>query len=281
MQLRRQLVDEGQIEPAVRQALQNWPRRATRSASRPDAGPVDPGTGFTVKDARKEPASTCGSSATSPPSTTGSRSCPALAHILSDAGVDFGMLFDGEHDDGNDVRRIGEEGLFQMLAEHNIESFRRASFDEIFTTDPHAFNTLRNEYPAFGPDKPVRHYSQLLAACSATGSIPVGPLGYRHLPRSVLPGPVQPADRAATAGAPGTRLRTGGDAQARAEHLLLRRRRREDLDDRRPGPQSGRARAGSARRSRSVSATSWWHARRTSSCTATRSRPPATRTASR
>jgi len=102
-----------------------------------------------------------------------------LAHILRDAGVDFGMLFDGERDDGNDVRRIGEEGLFQLLAEQNMESFRSASFDEIFTTDPHSFNTLPNEYPAFGLDKPVIHYSQLLQRLLGDGSIPVEPLGLR------------------------------------------------------------------------------------------------------
>jgi Fe-S oxidoreductase len=102
-----------------------------------------------------------------------------LAHILRDAGIDFGMLYDGEHDDGNDVRRIGEEGLFQLLVEHNMAAFGSASFAEIFTTDPHSFNTLRNEYPAFGLDKPVLHYSQLLARLLAERSIPVTPLGLR------------------------------------------------------------------------------------------------------
>jgi Fe-S oxidoreductase len=66
-----------------------------------------------------------------------------------------------------------------MLAEQNMESFRSASFEEIFTTDPHSFNTLRNEYPAFGLDKPVLHYSQLLRQLLGGGSIPVAPLGMR------------------------------------------------------------------------------------------------------
>jgi Fe-S oxidoreductase len=105
--------------------------------------------------------------------------CRSLARILRDAGVDFGLLFDSERDDGNDVRRIGEEGLFQMLAEQNMEALRGASFEEIFTTDPHSFNTLRNEYPAFGLDKPVLHYTQLLGRLLADGSIAVDPLGMR------------------------------------------------------------------------------------------------------
>ena len=65
-------------------------------------------------------------------------------------GVDFGILYEGEWNAGNDVRRVGEEGLFELLAEHNIEALRAAQFEEIFTTDPHSLNTLRNEYPEAG-----------------------------------------------------------------------------------------------------------------------------------
>jgi len=179
--LRRQLVDAGQMEPAVQQVLQN---DAGQGNSFGKSGRMRARwtreLGFTVKDARNEPVRSLwfvGDFASFDERLQVlSRS---LAHILRDAGVDFGMLFDGERDDGNDVRRIGEEGLFQLLAEQNMESFRAASFDEIFTTDPHSFNTLRNEYPAFGLDKPVLHYSQLLGRLLADGSIPVEPLGMR------------------------------------------------------------------------------------------------------
>ena len=61
----------------------------------------------------------------------------ALARILHNAGVDFGLLYEAEHDTGNDVRRVGEEGLFEMLAEHNRDVLAQAQFEEIFTTDPH------------------------------------------------------------------------------------------------------------------------------------------------
>ena len=179
--LRRQLVDAGQIEPALQQVLQG---DAQQGNSFGKSGRMRARwtreLGFAVKDARKEPVRYLwfvGDFASFDERLQVlSRS---LAHILRDAGADFGMLFDGEHDDGNDVRRIGEEGLFQMLAEHNMESFRSASFDEIFTTDPHSFNTLRNEYPAYGLDKPVMHYSQLLQRLLGDGSIPVEPLGLR------------------------------------------------------------------------------------------------------
>ena len=179
--LRRQLVDAGQIEPAVQQVLQADAQQGNSfgKSSRMRARWTRE-LGFGVKDARKEPVRYLwfvGDFASFDERLQVlSRS---LARILRDAGVDFGMLFDGERDDGNDVRRIGEEGLFQMLAEQNMEAFRGATFEEIFTTDPHSFNTLRNEYPAFGLDKPVMHYSQLLQRLLGDGSIGVEPLGMR------------------------------------------------------------------------------------------------------
>jgi Fe-S oxidoreductase len=66
-----------------------------------------------------------------------------------------------------------------MLAEQNIYALRQARFEEIFTTDPHTLNALRNEYPALGASYPVRHYTELLAQLLETGAIVVRPLGYR------------------------------------------------------------------------------------------------------
>ena len=94
-----------------------------------------------------------------------------LAQILHGAGVSFGLLYDGERNAGNDVRRVGEEGLFEMLAEHNMAQFASAEFDAIVTSDPHSLNTLRNEYAQFGLTQPVRHHTELLAELVADGSI--------------------------------------------------------------------------------------------------------------
>ncbi|MFV1990726.1 MAG: (Fe-S)-binding protein, partial [Acidimicrobiales bacterium] len=71
----------------------------------------------------------------------------------------------------------GEEGLFEMLVEQNLEALAGADFDEIVTTDPHTLNTLRNEYPKFGLEKPVRHYTELLAGLLESGEISARPLG--------------------------------------------------------------------------------------------------------
>ena len=102
-----------------------------------------------------------------------------LARILRGAGVNFGLLYEAERNSGNDVRRVGEEGLFEMLAEHNIEALREAQFEEIFTTDSHTFNALRNEYPVLGASYQVWHYTELLAQLLESGEIGVRPLGYR------------------------------------------------------------------------------------------------------
>ncbi len=93
------------------------------------------------------------------------------ASIFNKMGVDFGILYDGERNSGNDVRRVGEEGLYEMLAEDNIAAFEEASFKEIFTTDPHSYNTIKNEYPEFGGNYPIYHYTGLLVKLHKEGKL--------------------------------------------------------------------------------------------------------------
>jgi Fe-S oxidoreductase len=136
--------------------------------------------GFEIRDARKEPVSLLWFVGDFASFDTQVQSLSkTLARILHDAGVDFGLLFHDEWNAGNDVRRVGEESLFEHLVEHNLEMFGRATFDRIFTTDPHSFNTLRNEYPDHGLDKPVLHYTELLAELLESETVTVRPLGKR------------------------------------------------------------------------------------------------------
>ncbi len=137
--------------------------------------------------------------------------------------VDFGILYEDEWNAGNDVRRVGEEGLFELLVEHNIAAFDKADFHEVFTTDPHSFNTLRNEYPSYGLDKPVKHYTELLAELLESGAIAAQPLGAKvtyHDPCYLAR--YKPPDRRAAPGARCARMRAGRDAAQSREHLLLR-----------------------------------------------------------
>jgi Fe-S oxidoreductase len=87
----------------------------------------------------------------------------ALAKVLHALDVDFGILGPEENSDGDSQRLAGERGLFEMLAEKNGQAFARYEFGEIITTDPHAYNALKNEYPALDISYPVRHYTQFLA----------------------------------------------------------------------------------------------------------------------
>jgi Fe-S oxidoreductase len=86
----------------------------------------------------------------------------ALAKILNALGIKFGILGPEEFSDGDSQRLAGERGLFEMMAQKNGQMLRRYKFNEIVTTDPHAFNALKNEYPALGVSYPVRHYTQFL-----------------------------------------------------------------------------------------------------------------------
>ena len=96
-----------------------------------------------------------------------------VARVFQAAGMDFGILYEGERNAGNDVRRAGEEGLFEVLVEHNVGQLSKARFRRIVTTDPHTLNTLKFEYPDFGGEYEVWHYSQVLAALLASGDLQV------------------------------------------------------------------------------------------------------------
>ncbi len=91
------------------------------------------------------------------------QSTRALAKILNTLEVDFGILGPEEVSDGDSLRLAGEIGLFEMLAEKNAQVLQKYQFNEIITTDPHAFNAIKNEYPKLEISYPVRHYTQFLA----------------------------------------------------------------------------------------------------------------------
>ena len=86
----------------------------------------------------------------------------ALAKILNALGVDFGILGPEETTDGDSQRLAGERGLFEMLAEKNAKVFSKYQFNKIITTDPHAYNAMKNEYPRLGISYPVQHFTEYL-----------------------------------------------------------------------------------------------------------------------
>jgi Fe-S oxidoreductase len=72
-----------------------------------------------------------------------------LARILNDIGVDYAVLGREEGCCGNDVRRVGEEGLFQLLQEENIQTFEKYGVKKLIATSPHCYNTFKNEYDGY------------------------------------------------------------------------------------------------------------------------------------
>lgn len=72
-----------------------------------------------------------------------------LARLLNDIGVNYAVLGREEGCCGNDVRRVGEEGLFQMLKEENLQIFEKYGVERLFATSPHCYNTFKNEYEGY------------------------------------------------------------------------------------------------------------------------------------
>jgi len=86
----------------------------------------------------------------------------SLVSVLKKAGVDFGVLGGAENCCGDPARRAGYEFQFQVMAEQNIELFKRHNVKKIVTACPHCFNALKNEYRQFGGEFEVLHHTQLI-----------------------------------------------------------------------------------------------------------------------
>ena len=181
-QLRRRLVEDGELDPNLQATLEVIHKSGNSfGENRRKRGRWTEGLEFDVPDARKQAVDVLwfvGDYASFDPRSQ--RVTRSLARLLHAAGVNFGILYDGERNAGNDVRRIGEEGLFESLAEHNIAALAGCEFQRIVTTDPHSLNTLRQEYPDLGGSWPVIHHTELLLELIEAGVLPVaGRLSYR------------------------------------------------------------------------------------------------------
>ncbi|HEY6206731.1 MAG TPA: heterodisulfide reductase-related iron-sulfur binding cluster [Chthoniobacterales bacterium] len=95
----------------------------------------------------------------------------ATALLLKQAGVNFAVLGKEERCTGDPARRIGDEFLFQQLAQTNIETLARHKAKNIVTPCPHCYNTLKNEYSQFGGQYQVAHHSTLLAELIGAGRL--------------------------------------------------------------------------------------------------------------
>jgi len=175
IEMRRHLVGRGDMDKSLQEALKNLTRYGNSFGTAPRARPKwTQQLQFPIKDARKEPVHYLwfvGDYASYDPRVAGA-TC-AAARVFRKAGLDFGILHEGEYNSGNDVRLAGEEGLFETLRDKNLKSFAKAHFDEVVTTDPHSFHVLKHEYPATNGARSVRHYTQLLSDLILSGELPL------------------------------------------------------------------------------------------------------------
>ena len=163
------------MDKSLQEALKNLTRYGNSFGLPPRARPKwTQQLDFPLKDARKEPVhylwfvgDFC-----SYDSRVAAATC-ASARVFRKAGLDFGILSEGESNSGNDARLAGEEGLFETLRDKNCNSFGRAHFDEIVTTDPHSFQALKHEYPPVNGAASVLHHTQLLWQLIASGDLPL------------------------------------------------------------------------------------------------------------
>jgi Fe-S oxidoreductase len=183
VQMRRKLVEEGQMDPQLKKTLQTIHKSGNSfGESKRKRAAWTKSLPFPVKDARKERVDVLwfvGDYASFDPRNQ--KVTQGFASLLREAGVDYGILYEGESNAGNDVRRVGEEGLYETLAAANIQALSSASFQTIVTTDPHSFNTIRNEYPDFGGQYQIQHYTTLLLKLLQEGRLKLA----RQLPLRV------------------------------------------------------------------------------------------------
>jgi Fe-S oxidoreductase/nitrate reductase gamma subunit len=175
--MRRYLVDQGSMDTMLQDALANLGRYGNSfGQSERMRAKWTMGMQPTVKDARREPVEYLwfvGDYASYNAALT--EITRKTAEVFNKIGLDFGILYDSERNAGNDIRRVGEEGLFEMLVDKNSQVLAKVKYRTIITTDPHSYNTLKNEYPGSGNGRlPVLHYAELLDQLISTGQLKLG-----------------------------------------------------------------------------------------------------------
>jgi Fe-S oxidoreductase len=96
-----------------------------------------------------------------------------MVGLLREAGVKFAILGEEEQCTGDIARRAGNEYLFQMLAQANVETMNNYKVRRIITICPHCYNTLANEYPDFGGYYRVVPHNDFLAQLVRDGKLSV------------------------------------------------------------------------------------------------------------
>ncbi len=172
--LRGVLVEEGRIPKTLIEAMENAYKHRNpwgKSKSKRTEWLRELPEGLRVKDfsrgERAEYLYFVGCTASSDPRIQ--EVARSMVFLLDRAGVDFGILGIEEQCCGNEIRRMGEAGLFEELRDGNLEVFEAYGVKRLFTTCPHGLNTFRNEYPQGRFE--VFHSSEILLRAFREGKI--------------------------------------------------------------------------------------------------------------
>ena len=147
--LNRQLTDQGDIQPSMQDVFQNVMMKGNTFGDSPAArGNWTDDLEFEVADVRETDVEYLWYVGDYPSyDDRNKKVARSLAKIFEHADCEVGILYDDEVYDGNDIRRVGEEFLYVEQAGTLIDSFEDCSFEKIVCTDPHSYNTFKNEYP--------------------------------------------------------------------------------------------------------------------------------------
>lgn len=153
--MNRQLVEQGDVDDNLQDVFQNLMQQGNTfgdsARNRPD---WTEGLEFEVPDARDEPVEYLWYVGDYPSYDSRNQEvAKALARVFEAADIDYGILYEDEVYDGNDIRRLGEELLYVEQASTLIGAMEKCDFDTIVCTDPHSYNTIVNEYPEIDFDE--------------------------------------------------------------------------------------------------------------------------------
>jgi Fe-S oxidoreductase len=164
--MRGTLVEEGHIPKTIIEAMENaykhgnpWGRAKNKRTEWTKSLPEEVKVKDFSQGDRAEMLYFVGCTASSDPRIQ--EIAKSLVFLLNRADIDFGILGNEETCCGNEIRRMGETGLFEELMDANIQRFETYQIEQIVTACPHGFNALKNEYPQGKFN--ILHATQLLA----------------------------------------------------------------------------------------------------------------------
>jgi Fe-S oxidoreductase len=94
-----------------------------------------------------------------------------MVYVFNSLNFDYAVLGTEEWCCGDHILRLGEKGLFEILAEHNIDAFKSVGAKNVLTLSPHCYNTFKHDKPYANMDLNIQHYSEFLVQAIERGKL--------------------------------------------------------------------------------------------------------------